>query len=311
MNSVGRYAPSPSGPLHLGNLRTALFSWLQARWCGAAFVLRMDDLDTPRMRSGMAERAIEDLKWLGIDWDAGPDVDAIGGLFVQSKCHNYYQRAFEQLKQAGRLYKCVCSRKEWQAVASAPHGKTRLYPGTCREPNAQQEGRLDAGVHFSWRFRVDDAVIRFEDRIHGATGQDLAREVGDFVVRRADGVFSYQLASVVDDARMHVSHVLRGADLLDSTPRQIALIQALNYTVPEYWHVPLISDISGARMAKRDGSDSLAEMRQNGLSRADIIGRMFEGLQLAVQIPFDSPQAILESWNPEELISVSRLAVTR
>ncbi|MBT5031994.1 MAG: tRNA glutamyl-Q(34) synthetase GluQRS [Proteobacteria bacterium] len=303
MNSVGRYAPSPSGPLHLGNLRTALFSWLQARWCGATFVLRMDDLDTPRMRSGMGERAIDDLKWLGIDWDAGP--------FVQSECHHYYQQAFEQLKQMGLLYKCVCSRKEWQAVASAPHGKARLYPGTCREPDALQKRRLDDSVQFSWRFRVENAVINFEDRIHGATEQDLAREVGDFVVRRADGVFSYQLASVVDDARMHVSHVLRGADLLDSTPRQIALIKALNYTVPEYWHVPLISDISGSRMAKRDGSDSLAEMRQQGLSRADIIARMFEGLQLAAQIPFGSPQAILESWNPEELISVSRLAVTR
>lgn len=309
MSLASRYAPSPSGPLHLGNLRTALFAWLQARWSGAMFIIRMDDLDTPRSVSGMAEQALADLQWLGLDWNRGPNIDTQSAgpehnnaPYTQSECHDHYQQAFDQLRQAGYLYKCVCSRKEWQAVASAPHGEVAIYQGTCRSPGTAQQTAIEAGSQFSWRFKVDDRVIKFVDEIFGPKEQSLAGDVGDFIVRRADGLFAYQLATVVDDARMKITDVLRGVDLLDSTARQIALIQALNYPIPKYWHVPLVTDSQGKRLAKRDGSDSLKALRKQGLSRAEILKLMFSDIAGVEQLNFESPQTILESWSLDQLV---------
>jgi glutamyl-tRNA synthetase len=313
MSLVSRYAPSPSGPLHLGNLRSALFAWLQARWSGAIFILRMDDLDALRTLPGMAEQALEDLNWLGIDWDRGPNTDQgvvsvkdTCGPYTQSDCDDHYQQVFDQLRQTGHLYKCICSRKEWQAVVSAPHGEASLYPGTCRNPSIAQQQRIDSGKQFSWRFRVDDRVIRFVDEILGETKQNLAVDVGDFIVRRADGLFAYHLATVVDDARMKITDVLRGADLLDSTSRQLALIQVLNYQIPKYWHVPLVTDAKGKRLAKRDGSDSLMQLRKQGRSRAEILKLMFDGLSGTDNTNYESAQTILDSWSLDELVTSLR-----
>ncbi|HAY46135.1 MAG TPA: tRNA glutamyl-Q(34) synthetase GluQRS [Gammaproteobacteria bacterium] len=310
MNLVSRYAPSPSGPLHLGNLRTALFAWLQARWSGADFILRIDDLDAPRTVPGMADQAIGDLTWLGIDWDQGPGckegklrISDTRGPYFQAACDKYYSVAFNQLKKFGYLYKCVCSRKEWQSVASAPHSKTRLYPGTCRVPGVEHQQRLDAGAQYSWRFRGDSFAVTFRDEILGVSARGSEAAVEDFIVRRSDGQFAYHLATVVDDARMKVTDVLRGADLVGSTSCQIALIRALKYKTPRYWHVPLMVDSKGKRLAKRDGSSSVKEMRNQGLSRSGILRLMFDKLSGTDNIVFESPQTILESWSLDGLIA--------
>jgi glutamyl-tRNA synthetase len=317
MNLVSRYAPSPSGPLHLGNLRTALFAWLQARWSHSIFILRIDDLDGPRTVHRMAEQAIEDLTWLGLDWDQGPvnnssnnlgDLSIKGscGPYFQSKCDDHYTKAFNKLKESGYLYKCVCSRKEWQSVAIAPHGKTKLYPGTCRVPGSEHRQRLESGAQYSWRFRADAYSAEFFDEILGTTGRGSEDFVDDFIVRRGDGQFAYHLATVVDDARMKVTDVLRGADLVESTSCQIALIEALNYQTPKYWHVPLMLDSKGKRLAKRDGSNSVTLMRKQGFSRAEILKLMFDGLTEAEDIIFESPQTVLESSSLGGLITSLR-----
>ena len=280
--SVGRYAPSPTGPQHLGNLRTAILAWLQARLSGGEFILRMEDLDLPRNRPGSAEQIIEDLKWLGMDWDQGPESNGSHTPYVQSQRYPHYQQALDRLKAMDKVYPCVCSRKDIRLAASAPHEAASIYPGTCRELDASQViARSEAlGRAPSWRFRVDQQVCRFDDQLMGKSQQALAKEVGDFVMCRADGVFAYQLAVVVDDALMGVTDVLRGADLLDSTPRQIALYQALGWPVPRFWHVPLLHDDKGERMSKRNGSASLETARAARDQPEQVVGELLAGLGL-------------------------------
>jgi len=279
----GRYAPSPSGPLHLGNLRTALLAWLQARLAGQSFILRMEDLDLPRIKAGSGEQILKELRWLGLDWDHGPDCGGPASPYEQSARTRFYQQAFEQLLEQDLIYPCYCSRKDIQQAASAPHTHEygSIYPGTCRDPAQRavmKQQHPDKTA--AWRYRVPTRTIEFTDRIIGKVSQSLDREVGDFVIKRADGLFAYQLAVVVDDGMMGISDVVRGADLLDSSARQIELFEALGYPVPTFWHVPLMMDSSGARLSKRDGSDSLEVWRQQGKSAEDLIGYLAHSVGL-------------------------------
>ena len=288
----GRYAPSPTGRLHLGNLGTALSAWLQVRLQDGRFILRIDDLDQPRNRPGSMEQIIKDLRWLGLDWDEGPDVGGDNGPYLQSQRSHHYQAAFDQLRQSARLFPCGCSRKDIAEALSAPHGASpgKVYPGTCRPGTPStfdQPSDQNSTQDFAWRFAVDNAVVTFNDQVMGEIRQRLADEAGDFVVRRRDGLTAYQLATVVDDQLMAVTDVVRGADLVGSTPRQLSLIHALDYTEPRYWHVPLLMDEHGARMSKRDGTDSLVQWQAAGKTAADLTGFLAHASGLT-----DSPAAI-------------------
>ncbi|HET9125854.1 MAG TPA: tRNA glutamyl-Q(34) synthetase GluQRS [Solirubrobacteraceae bacterium] len=246
----GRFAPSPTGPLHLGSLRTALVAWLFARTAGSRFLVRVEDLDPQRSRRTWEVRQFEDLRVLGIDWDEPP--------VHQSERFALYEAALAELGRAGRLYPCFCTRAEIRAAASAPHGELPegAYPGTCRAlPAPERRARLAAGERHALRLAAGGAHVSYEDALLGPQTQ----RVDDFVVRRADGVPAYQLAVVVDDAAQGVQQVVRGADLAASTPRQILLARWLGLPVPAYAHVGLVLGRDGARLAKRHGAATLAE----------------------------------------------------
>jgi glutamyl-tRNA synthetase len=280
---TGRYAPSPTGALHLGNLRTALVAWQDIRARGGTFILRVEDIDGPRTLPGAEARMLADLRWLGIDWDEGPDLTHApqggpAGPYRQSERGAIYQTALDQLERAGLTYLCTCSRRDLRE-ASAPHElhgpEGPPYAGACRgkDPATQRMHPNGAAV----RFRVDaEPIVEFEDEALGPQRFDLRALCGDFVIRRRDGLWAYQLACAVDDGLMGVTRVVRGADLLASTPRQVALLRALGLPVPVYRHIPLVADAAGERMAKRDGSAGLEPMQREGLTpdqaRARIMG---------------------------------------
>ena len=283
----GRFAPSPTGPLHLGNARTALLSWLSARAASGAYVMRIEDLDQPRVRPGMEERALDELRWLGLDWDEGPGAAVPEGRFGpyrQSERMDRYAGALERLRRQGDVYPCYCTRGEIAASAGAPHGPADdgpRYPGTCRQLSDRE--RADRGRTRSpaWRFRVPEGGVAFLDGVHGERSFDVAAGVGDFVVARADGVPSYQLAVVVDDAAMEISEVVRGDDLLPSTARQLLLYRALGLSAPRFAHVPLVVGPDGERLAKRHGALSLGELRDGGADPRAVAGLLAELSRLA------------------------------
>ncbi|PLT46099.1 tRNA glutamyl-Q(34) synthetase GluQRS [Paenibacillus sp. FSL W8-1187] len=273
--TAGRFAPTPSGLMHLGNARTALLAWLQIRRLGGSFLLRMEDIDGPRSRPDYAEAALRDLRWLGLDWDEGPDSGGPRGPYTQSERLPLYEEALERLRAQGLLYPCYCSRAELAAVASAPHGLASegpAYPGTCRCLSEEERQERARRKQPSLRFAVPpERIVRFDDEVAGP--QETAPGAGgDFVVRRADGIFSYQLAVAVDDAAMGVTHVLRGSDLLDSTPRQLLLLEALGHAAPRYAHVPLLMGPDGKRLAKRHGGISLQALREAGVRPERVVG---------------------------------------
>lgn len=242
---VGRYAPSPSGPLHAGSLLAAVASFVHARSCGTRWVLRMDDIDRDREVPGAADDILRTLEAFGLTWD--------GPVLYQSRRLDAYQAALEQLRESGRVFDCGCTRREAQTGPTGIEGP--VYPGTCRD--GLPPGRAPRSV----RFRTTEGDLAFKDGIQGAIAQNPAADVGDFVVRRADGQFAYQLAVVVDDAAQGVTEVVRGADLLTSTPRQILLQQALRLPVPVYWHVPLITHADGRKFSKSEGAAALDPLR--------------------------------------------------
>lgn len=269
---TGRLAPSPTGRLHLGNLSSSLLAWIQARALGGRVVLRIEDLDPPRCVPGAERRIIEDLRWLGLDWDEGPDVGGPCGPYVQSERCERYREVLCELDASGHTYPCTCSRKEIASIASAPHGDDGpVYPGLCRDGPLHPE--RDAAV----RFRMPDPPPSFVDVF---AGPQEGLGPGDFVVSRKDGVYAYQLACVVDDHDERITEVLRGDDLLSSTPRQIALYRALGWEVPAFCHVPLVLGPDGERLAKRHGSISLAELRDAGWSPERVIGHLAAGAGL-------------------------------
>ena len=273
----GRFAPSPSGRMHLGNAWTALLAWLDIRKIGGTMVLRMEDLDPDRSRPEYAAGLIEDLHWLGLDWDEGPDVGGPCPPYSQSGRSELYQAAFDKLTQAGLVYPCFCSRAELRSAASAPHaGDGEVpYPGRCERLNSQVAAKFRTqGRKAAFRLRVSDEVAEFTDAVYGPQRQTLRQVCGDFVIRRSDGVFAYQLAVVVDDATMRIDRVLRGADLLASTPRQIYLWHLFGLQPPAFLHVPLLSGEDGTRLSKRHGSLSIAALRDAGVPAEKIIGRL-------------------------------------
>lgn len=270
----GRFAPSPTGSLHLGLARTALLAYLRARSESGAFVLRSEDIDTPRVVPGSLAGILEDLRFLGISWHEGPDVSGPFAPYEQSRCFDRYDQAIALLTERGLVYPCTCSRKEI-ALASAPHGPSEFgapYPGTCRLAPSRP------GAPAALRFRVPDVLPSFVDALTGRTVEPLAQ--GDFVLRRADGLYSYHLAVVADDIAMQVSEVVRGADLAGCTGLQLALYDALGAPPPRFAHVPLLLGADGKRLAKRDQASGIAALRAQGTPADQIVGELLRSLGL-------------------------------
>ena len=259
----GRFAPSPTGALHRGNLRTALLSWLDARLRGGAWLLRIDDLDTPRNRPAAEEAILADLRWLGLHWD--------GPLLRQSAARGLYGSVLSALRRGSLLYPCRCSRR-LLADISAPHGGIAVYPGFCRHAGhgwGWEQGRLP-----SWRLRLPAGGLRWQER-YGQPGLvDGPTAVGDVVLRRADGFIAYHLATAVDELRLGISDVLRGDDLWSSTAPQVAVMALLGAAPPRYGHLPLWRDASGHRLSKREGAEGLAGYRAAGLDAAAVVGEL-------------------------------------
>lgn len=301
---TGRFAPTPSGLMHLGNARTALLAWLQIRSRGGSFLLRMEDIDGPRSRAEYAEAALRDLRWLGLDWDEGPDIGGDRGPYTQSERLSCYEEALRRLESRDLLYPCYCSRAELAAVASAPHGLSSegpAYPGTCRRLSAEERAERARVKQPSLRFAVpEDEIVTFQDGCAGL--QTTAPGAGgDFVVRRADGIFSYQLAVTVDDALMGVTDVLRGSDLLDSTPRQLLLFKALGWQPPRYAHVPLLMGPDGKRLAKRHGGISLAAIRESGVTPQQAVGLLANWSGLLDRSEPVKPEELFETFRERGL----------
>ncbi|CAM4384627.1 tRNA glutamyl-Q(34) synthetase GluQRS [Paenibacillus tarimensis] len=272
----GRFAPTPSGEMHIGNARTALLAWLQIRSADGQFIIRMEDIDRPRSKPALARQILEDLRWLGLDWDEGPDIGGPYGPYTQSQRLELYEQAAAKLQAQGLLYPCYCSRAELNAIARAPHGLSSegpVYPGICRGLTDDERAAKAARKSPSLRFTIPDRPISYKDQAAGLQSFS-AGSGGDFIIKRADGIFSYQLAVVMDDAAMQITDVLRGSDLLDSTPRQLLLYEALGYQPPSFTHVPLLVEPDGSRLAKRSGALSLRALREAGVLPEHIIGAL-------------------------------------
>ena len=272
---VGRLAPSPTGALHLGNVRTFMVAWLRARQAGGKVILRTEDLDHPKHKAGAAAQAVEDLLWLGFDWDKE---------YVQSERISLYEEALEMLRSKGLAYPCVCSRKDVEAAQSAPHEGDQLhYPGTCRDRFSSwneacrflnpSSAEGEATRIPCWRFRTpDEARISFDDGFAGAYSMDVRAQLGDFPLARDEKGAGYTLAVVVDDAAMGVTEVVRGDDLLPATPQQLLLYRALGLKEPKFFHVPLVVGPDGRRLAKRHGDTRIASFREDGMNPEVVIG---------------------------------------
>ncbi len=279
----GRLAPSPTGALHLGNARSFLLAWLSIRARGGAVVLRVEDLDGPRVKAGADAAAVEDLRWLGLDWDEGPDAGGAFGPYRQSERSALYRAALEKLFALGLAYPCVCSRAEIERAASAPHADEHevRYPGTCRGKFASvAEAERASGRPASVRFRVEPGAIEVADGFLGTRAFDVLRESGDFVVEKVERAgkksgertAAYQLACAVDDASMRIDEVLRGDDLFSSAARQILLYRALGLAAPQFVHVPLLVGEDGRRLAKRHGDTTVRRFREAGVAADALVG---------------------------------------
>jgi len=277
---VTRLAPSPTGALHLGNARTFVAGWLLARQRGWKIVLRIEDLDGPRIKTDAAQMAIDDLQWLGIDWDSGPT--------VQSTRSTVYRAAIDRLIAGGHVYPCICTRREIEAASSAPHAEdgASVYAGTCRTRFASvAEAIATTGRPPALRFAMPDMRFEFRDEFAGIRSFDLQRDLGDFVVAKPDGTAAYQLAVVVDDADAGVTDVVRGDDLIDSVPRQVLLYQALGleHKIPLYYHLPLVVGSDGRRLAKRHGDTRISAFRDAGLAAPRVLAWI--GRSLGTEVP--------------------------
>jgi glutamyl-tRNA synthetase len=306
-----RLAPSPTGALHLGNARTFLINWLLARKNGWTIQLRIEDLDGPRIKSGADQLALDDLRWLGIDWDEGP--------IYQSARRSKYDAAIDFLVEHHRAYPCVCTRREVDLAASAPHAEdgASVYPGTCRGKFATIEDAINsAGRQPALRFAVPDETVEFDDAFHGRCAFNVAKQLGDFVIRKADFTPAYQLSVVVDDADAGITQIVRGNDLLDSTPRQILIYRALGFgdRIPHYTHLPLVIGEDGRRLAKRHGDTRLATYRDGGVRPGRILALLARWCGLSAgaspRDEIDTPWDLLSDFDlariPKELIVFSQ-----
>lgn len=277
-----RYAPSPTGDLHLGHLRSHLVTWLLARKSDGDIVMRVEDLDPPREVAGSAESILKVHEWMGLGWDEGP--------YFQSKRHRFYDSALSRLLEAQRAYPCACSRADIAAL-SAPHGELgAIYPGTCRD-------KRDIPAPHAMRFLVNDEDVSFTDGIFGSQNY---RSAGDFVIRRKDNLFAYHLAVVVDDGLMDINTIVRGCDLLPSTPRHIELQQGLGFSTPEYFHLGLVLDAqTGKRLAKRWKSESLNELRAEGATPEMLLGKLAPSLGVQTEGDSIALQELLERFDLE------------
>ncbi|SCZ79297.1 tRNA glutamyl-Q(34) synthetase GluQRS [Acidaminobacter hydrogenoformans] len=270
---VGRFAPSPTGRMHFGNIWAALLAWLSTRSEGGTMILRMEDLDPDRSKKSFGDQLMKDLIWLGLDWDEGPDAGGDYGPYIQNERQNLYQSAFEKLVECGRAYPCFCSREE-RTAASAPHrGETTGIPeDPCLlMPESQRQVALQTRRH-TWRLNNEHEEIVFTDLNYGEQRHQLDMARDHVVLRRSDGVFAYPLAVVVDDGAMGVTQVVRGSDLLDSTAVQLYLMDLLGYPRPAYGHVPLLVDAQGHRLSKRQKSMDLGAMMASGWTPEQLIG---------------------------------------
>ncbi len=305
---VGRLAPSPTGALHLGNARSFLLAWLSVRQAGGCVVLRIEDIDSPRVKPWAMAATLEDLQWLGLDWDFGPDAAGGGSLqgipLVQSQRLSRYQEVLDGLIADGVVYRCDCTRSEVAQAASAPHEallqplEGPIYPGTCRNragsaEKAERAEPSEAGTDFAYRWAFANEFVHWTDQFQGAQAANPAEQLGDFVIARSGGKPAYQLAVVVDDHDMGVNEVLRGDDLLFSTYRQLAIIKHLGWSVPAYRHVPLLVGPDGRRLAKRHGDTRLSFFREAGVRPQAVVGYLAWTLNLVSQ-----PQPV----EPRELI---------
>jgi glutamyl-tRNA synthetase len=301
--ATGRFAPSPTGPLHVGNLRTAVLAWLFARSAGSRFLLRIEDLDRVASRDEHVRSHLRDLRALGIEWD--------GDVVRQSDRFDRYEAALARLGADGLLYPCYCTRREVLAAVAAPHGPSPegAYPGTCRDLTpADRTAREAEGRRPSWRVRAGGELVEVVDRLHGR----FSGVIDDFVVRRADGAPAYQVAVVVDDHDQGVGEVVRGDDLLDTTPRQVWLARRLDLTVPAYAHVPLVLGPDGRRLAKRHGAVTLADLAADGVEPSQVLGAMAASLGLTggadpadPVAPVDSVRDLLPRFSADRLAAVT------
>ena len=290
---TGRFAPSPSGRMHMGNLWSCLLAWLSARSVGGGMVLRLEDLDPDRCRPEYCGQIMRDLEWLGLDWDGQP--------VYQSRRTEVYRQAFQTLEQQGLIYPCFCTRAE-RLAASAPHRSdgAAVYDGRCGRLTEAEREELSRTRRPAWRVRVPEQVIAFRDLLKKDYKEDLKRDCGDFILRRSDGVFAYQLAVVVDDAAMGVTQVVRGSDLLSSTPRQLWLQERLSLPHPEYGHLPLLLAPDGRRLAKRDRDLELGRLQEK-YTAPELVGRLAFAAGLTDRPEAISPRELLPLFSWEKL----------
>ena len=292
-----RLAPSPTGALHLGNVRTFLLTWIHVRAAGGTLLLRLDDLDGPRVKPGAGKDALADLAWLGLAWDEAE------GVLVQSARAAVYDAAADDLLRRGLAYPCVCTRSEVETAASAPHGPDGpRYPGTCRGRFASLGDAARAtGRPVALRFVATPGPVPFEDLLFGPQAHDVAEETGDFVIRKSNGTAAYQLATVLDDAASGVDLVIRGSDLLPSTSRQLLLGRALGLAAPAYLHLPLVVGPDGRRLAKRHGDTSVRTLRAAGWTAPALVGRVAATAGLCDPHEAMTPRALLARYDPSRL----------
>lgn len=293
----GRYAPSPTGLLHLGNARTALVAWLQARKQNSSFVLRIEDLDSARCKAEFTQANLEELKWLGFDWDEGPDSGGRFAPYLQSERFNLYEKALEKLKQQGHIFECFLSRKDLRELASAPHGKMPHYGLAERRINEKLKEQKRAQKEPSLRFKVNTSSVSFSDGFMGLQSFEL----GDFIVKRADGEWAYQLAVVIDDIAMKIKEVVRGSDLLESSAAQLLLYEAFNADAPRFFHIPLLNDEAGERLSKRKGSLTLASLKSEGVRPEAVLGLLALSLGLVEKLEPVSLSDLLAEYQVENL----------
>ncbi len=296
----GRYAPSPTGFLHLGNARTALAAWLHTRAQNGTFILRVEDLDSQRSRQEFTEANINELRWLGLDWDEGPDIGGRYQPYLQSQRHEFYQKALETLQTKGYLFECYLSRKDLEEIASAPHEQLSVYGSKERTLNEQikEQKRLE-GKTPSLRFRVPHKTLELNDLLRGKEFFSTRHDVGDFVIKRADGEWAYQLAVVVDDIAMNITEVVRGDDLLNSTAAQLLLYEALGKVPPTFMHVPLLADETGQRMSKRKGSLTLTALKERGVKPQRVVGLLAFSLGMLDELREVTPPDLIRGYTLE------------